>query len=159
MQTRAQFFRLWGLSSLIWIGIIAVWATSEIQKVNATYERVLEAMVAYSGEFILPCTLARGTVEIDYARDSTELYCLYTEEKFVAHWPEFKDEDLGKMRLRFYAVRMGVDEEDLDTNPEDLIVGAVMLGIGIPLLSLIIGLLWRRVAARKQEAEANRIII
>lgn len=153
-QTRGQFMRLWGIATAIFIGLLTAYAVEEMPKINAAQEELVSAFVAYNGEMLLPCTQARGVLDVDYRTDSSEAFCLYSEEKFLEHWPDFRDEDIDSLRLRFYAAAMGVDPAYAGRNAAEEIRGAVILGIGVPLLSLLVGLAgrWGLTRMRAQRA-------
>ena len=141
MNFRRGFFRLWLLFSILFvIGTTAVFfrdVMSEFEKAALVANSILMVPVA--------CSDARGKAGTDYEvfdDPSKTSKCWYQVPKLRALFPEFKDLTDDQLSDRLYQ-KAGI--QITPVSPWSLIMRAVSIAIGVPLLVLAVGsaLGWR----------------
>ena len=136
MNFQRGFFRLWLVLSILFVlGTAAVF----YRDVRSGLEI---AVTTWPGHFLVPvpCSGARGKAGTDYEvfdDPSTPIKCWYQIPKFRALFPEYKDLTDDQLSDRLYQ-KAGIQKTPR-TSPWTLIMRAVSLAIGVPLIVLAAG--------------------
>ncbi len=138
MNFRAGVFRLWIVSSVLFIVAVGVASYSDIRNefriANTDYDAIAEQLGGYS---LLPtfCNLARGSSGTDYTTEKDGL-CWYKVQDFRRLYPEYKDLNDKVLSEKLYA-KVGQPLQHI--HPWHKVFKTAAIAVGVPLAVFLLG--------------------